>query len=40
MGDLESTRQRLEGERRQLTEARDLARDAARAVRERAHSLA
>ncbi|KAG1454552.1 hypothetical protein G6F57_015479 [Rhizopus arrhizus] len=40
MGDLESTRQRLEGERRQLTEARDLARDAARAVRERSHSLA
>ena len=40
MGDLESTRQRLEGERRQLTEARDLARDAARAVRERSHALA
>ncbi|PPU94620.1 chromosome segregation protein SMC [Xanthomonas albilineans] len=40
MGDLESLRQALESERRQLTEARDLARDAARRVREASHALA
>ncbi|HBN54830.1 MAG TPA: chromosome segregation protein SMC, partial [Stenotrophomonas sp.] len=40
MGDLETTRQALEGERRQLTEARDLARDAARNVRDSMHALA
>ncbi|MCG8276616.1 chromosome segregation protein SMC [Stenotrophomonas sp. NLF4-10] len=40
MGDLETTRQALEAERRQLTEARDLARDAARNVRDSMHALA
>jgi len=40
MGDLEATRQALEAERRQFTEARDLARDAARSVREASHALA
>ncbi|REM11977.1 chromosome segregation protein SMC, partial [Mycobacterium tuberculosis] len=40
MGDLESVRAALEGERRQLTDARDQARDQARNVREAAHSLA
>ncbi|SBV36007.1 Chromosome partition protein Smc [uncultured Stenotrophomonas sp.] len=40
MGDLETTRQALEAERRQLTEARDLARDAARNVRDGMHALA
>ncbi|MBP8803717.1 MAG: chromosome segregation protein SMC [Pseudoxanthomonas sp.] len=40
MGELESARQALEGERRQRTEARDLARDAARASRDGSHALA
>ena len=40
MGDLESVRQALEAERRQRTEARDLAREAARASRDAAHALA
>ncbi len=40
MGDLETLRQALEAERRQFTEARDLAREAARSVRERMHALA
>ncbi len=40
MGDLESARQALEGERRQLGEARDAARDAARNVRDSMHALA
>ncbi|MBE2292536.1 MAG: chromosome segregation protein SMC, partial [Xanthomonadaceae bacterium] len=40
MGELESARQALEGERRQCTEARDLARDAARASRDGSHALA
>jgi chromosome segregation protein len=40
MGDLESARLALESERQQLSHARDLARDAARAIREQMHSLA
>ncbi len=40
MGDLETARQALEGERRQLGEARDAARDAARNVRDSMHALA
>ncbi len=40
MGELESERQRLEGERRTLAEARDAARNAARESRDAAHALA
>ncbi|WP_256644989.1 chromosome segregation protein SMC [Thermomonas paludicola] len=40
MGDLESDRQALESQRRQLIEARDAARNAARESRDAAHALA
>ncbi len=40
MGDLETARQALESERRQLAEARDGARNAARESRDAAHALA
>ncbi|MEP6908087.1 MAG: chromosome segregation protein SMC, partial [Pseudoxanthomonas sp.] len=40
MGDLETTRQSLDAERRQLAEGRDAARDTARNSRDTAHALA
>jgi len=40
MGELETVRHALDGERRELTEARDLARNAARESRDSAHALA
>ena len=40
MGDLETTRQQLDSERRTLTEARDTARNMARESRDTAHALA
>ncbi|MFT3668601.1 MAG: chromosome segregation protein SMC [Pseudoxanthomonas sp.] len=40
MGDLESARQALEGERRERVDARDQAREAARTSRDTAHALA
>ena len=40
MGELETARQALDGERRDITEARDAARNAARESRDAAHALA
>ncbi len=40
MGELETARQALDGERRQITEARDAARNAARESRDAVHALA